>query len=76
MSDAASTFDDIDNLDHAPELASALGNLVVAWATAETAICFAFARISGMSANQTMMGFYRIPTFESRVKTTMALLNQ
>ena len=32
------TFDDLDNLDHDPKLAAALGNMVVAWARADTAL--------------------------------------
>jgi hypothetical protein len=31
------TYLDVDNLDHDPDLAIAMGNMVVAWARAETA---------------------------------------
>lgn len=65
---------DISNLDHAPELASALGNLVVAWANAEVALAFAFAAACGINANLAHFGYYRIPTFEARTKVIRAML--
>lgn len=66
-------FDDIWNLDHEPSIAVALGNMVVAWAHAEAGLSLALASISGMEPNMAILGFYRIPTFESRVKVIRAI---
>lgn len=67
-------FDDIDNLDRDPELAMALGNMVVAWASAETAMAIALSTISGMTPNMALLGYYRIPTFEARNKYILSLM--
>ncbi len=71
---AARTFVDIDNLDHDQDLAVALGNLVIAWAKAETVMVGAFALVCGMSIDHAHFGYYRIPTFDARVKVIRALL--
>jgi hypothetical protein len=67
-------YRDITSFDHDPELATALGNMVAAWAYAESTLCCVLARVSGMNINMAIMGFYRIPTFESRRKFIQALL--
>lgn len=67
-------YKDLTTLDHDPDLAKALGNLAIAWAYAESTLCCVLARISGMNINMTMMGFYRIPTFEARRKYIQALM--
>ncbi|WP_075290204.1 hypothetical protein [Pararhizobium arenae] len=69
-------FTDINNLEDYPDVAAALGNMVVAWADAETAMVFALAAVMGSSANMSMMGYYRIPTFEARVKFILALVDE
>jgi hypothetical protein len=66
----------IKDLSHDPKLAQALGNMVVAWAYAEVMPFATLARITGIGLNMAMIGHYRIPTFESRVKFTLALLSQ
>jgi hypothetical protein len=60
-------FTDIDDLDYDSELAKALGNMVIAWARAETALLFTFASIMDVRVNFAMFGYYKIPTFEARV---------
>ena len=67
-------YKDLTTLNHDPDLAKALGNLVIAWAYAESTLCCALARVSGMNINMAMMGFYRVPTFEARRKFIQALL--
>ncbi len=67
-------FNDISNLDQHPDVAQALGDMIVAWSYAETAIQFAMASICDIPVNQAMMGYYRIPTFESRVKFLQAMI--
>jgi hypothetical protein len=67
-------YKDLTTLNHDPDLAKALGNMMIAWAYAESSLCCAWARISGMNINMAMMGFYRIPTFEARRKVIQALL--
>jgi hypothetical protein len=62
------------DLSHDTELATALGNMVVIWAHAETIMIYALARISGTGVNMAQAGYYRIPTFEARSKFILALL--
>lgn len=52
----------------------ALGNMIVAWSCAEHALVHAMANVTGMDLNQASKGFYRIPTFESRVKFILAMI--
>jgi hypothetical protein len=67
-------YDDISDVDHDPELAAALGNVMVVWAFAETALVLALSRVTGVSVIRATRSYYRIPTFESRVKFIRALL--
>ena len=67
-------FHALTDLSHDPKLAEALGNMVIAWAYAEESLIGALSRISGMSLNKAQAGFYRIPTFESRIKFIRALI--
>lgn len=71
---ATESYTDIDRLDHAPDIAAALGNMVVAWANAETAMVFAFAAVCGINGNFAHFGYYRIPTFDARTKVIRAML--
>lgn len=70
------SYTDIDNLDHAPELAEALGNMVVAWARAELILSNTLALVCGLNVNMALFGYYRIPTFEARVKFIRALITE
>jgi hypothetical protein len=70
----ATSYNDIDNLDHDAEIATALGNMVVAWAKAETILCYTFARVFEIHPNRAFDGFYRIPTFEARVKVILGMV--
>ena len=70
------SFDDLDNLDHDADLAVALGNMVVAWARAETALVKAYAVVAKIHYNLAASAYYRIPTFESRVKVLLALIDE
>jgi hypothetical protein len=65
---------DLDNLDHDSDLANALGNMVVAWARAETVLVTVFAHVTGLHFNMATPAYYRIPTFEARSKVILALL--
>lgn len=67
---------DIDNLDHAPHLVEALGNVMIAWAKAETVLSWAFARVFEIHPNRASFGFYRIPTFEARIKVILGMMEQ
>jgi len=69
-------FHALTDLSHDPKLAEALGNMVIAWAYAEESLIGALSRISGMSLNKAQAGFYRIPTFESRIKFIRALITE
>lgn len=67
-------FYDVDNLDHDQQLAQAMGNMVTAWAAAETALVFVLAAICSLDVNAAIAGYYRIPTFEARTKFIRALI--
>ncbi|MCW4116407.1 hypothetical protein NPA31_015700 [Aurantimonas sp. MSK8Z-1] len=66
------TYNDLDALPNNPDIAEALGNVMIVWAYAEAALSFAFASIAGMPINMALAGFYRIPTFEARTNTLLA----
>ena len=68
------SYRSISDLSHDPELAAALGNAIVAWAEAERMILATLARVMGIGLNNVQPGFYRIPTFEARVKFARALM--
>lgn len=65
---------DLDSLDHDPKMAAALGNMVIVWACTEATLVGVLSRITGIHINMAMMGYYRIPTFDARVKFLLALL--
>ena len=67
-------YDDIYNLDSEPELAQALGNMVVAWARAETALVKTLSRLTGIGKNRALTAYYSIPTFQARIKFLRALV--
>lgn len=67
-------YHSLRNLKHDPELATALGNMVVAWAHAETVLLLTLARVTGASVHMAQAGYYRVPTFESRTKFILGLM--
>ena len=71
-----SPYNALEDLSHDPKLAEALGNMVVAWAYAETVLFATFARVTGIGLNMAMESIARIPTFESRTRFILALLNE
>src|SRR5690242_5604305 len=75
-SSALDRYDDLHNLDNDQALARALGNMVIAWANAETALVFAFSAVADITVNMAIMGYYRVPTFESRVKALRAMIEE
>jgi hypothetical protein len=66
----------LKDLSHAPDLAAALGNMVVAWAYAEHVLLQVISRVTSAGLNMSLAGYYRIPTFESRTKFILALLSE
>jgi hypothetical protein len=64
----------ISGLAHDPELAAALGDMIVVWAYAETILINTTTRVLGSNLNKIQAGYYRIPTFEARVKYLNALI--
>lgn len=56
----------LENFDHDPEIAKALGQMVAAWAFADTMLLSVIARICDISLNMAMSGYHSIPTFEAR----------
>jgi hypothetical protein len=66
----------IDNLDHDPRLATALGNMLVAWAYAEYTLVNTLAAIMAIDPNMAWVTYYRVPTFEARVKVIRAAITE
>lgn len=69
------SFVDLDNLDHDSDLAAALGNMMIAWARAETAMVKAWAMVTDMHYNLAAAVYYNIPTFDSRTKALLAMID-
>lgn len=67
-------FDDIWDLDHDPELAEALGTLLIAWAAAESRMVWVFSRVCQLDINRANEAYHQMPTFDSRIKVLRALL--
>jgi hypothetical protein len=66
----------IQNLDEEPELAAALGNMVIAWSYAEQALMNVMGRVTGLPLNTVLGAYYRIPTINSRMQFLLVLLEQ
>lgn len=67
------TYVDLDNLDHDPQLAQALGNMVVAWARAETALIKILSLVTNLHYNEAAAAYYAMPTFESRTRALLSI---
>ena len=65
-------YDDLSNFNHDEKIAIALGNLIVTWAYAEATLSFCLAEVFQIEPNMAIATYYRIPTFESRVKFLLA----
>lgn len=72
--DMADGFRSLKTLETAPDIAAALGDMVVAWANAESALLWALSHAAQIDANLTLTMYYRIPTFEARTKVIRAIL--
>ena len=70
------SFGNLSNLKHDPELAKALGNMVVVWSHAEQALVHLLGTIGNMPSAMACAAYYRIPTFESRVKVICGMLTE
>lgn len=66
----------ISDLSYDEKLATALGNMVVVWSHAERTLMRVIWRCTGIDEQMNQASFYRIPTFESRVKYVRALLSE
>jgi hypothetical protein len=78
MSDRLSDYAgyvDLDDLQHDPKLAEALGHMVVVWARAETSLLNIFAHIMNIHFNRATLSYYRIPTYEARTKVLLSALD-
>lgn len=64
----------LDKLRGNDDIAMALGNMIVAWSHAEEALVLAMSVVGRIDIDQAAHGFYRIPTFESRVKFILAMI--
>lgn len=73
---AMTKFSALKDLSCDPKLAEALGNMVVIWAFAEEQLIATLARVTNTSLNMAMTGYYRIPTFEARIKFIRALITE
>jgi hypothetical protein len=66
----------LDDLRAHTELAQALGSMIVAWSSAERALLDALQLVSGLSPIAAHTMYFRMPTFETRVKVIQAMLEQ
>jgi hypothetical protein len=58
-----------------PEIANALGEMVVVWANAEISLIGALTRVSGSdNINQMQRAYYHLPTFDTRIKFIRSLI--
>ncbi|HVV33035.1 MAG TPA: hypothetical protein VHC73_07390 [Vitreimonas sp.] len=72
----AMAYFNIDNLDHDPKLAQALGNMLVAWAFGEYTLVSTLAAVFDIDTNMAWVAYYRVPTFEARVKMIRAAITE
>lgn len=56
------------------DLAEALGNMVIAWASAESVLIQVFSEVAAMDIDMAHIAYYRIPTFEARTKVLAAII--
>jgi hypothetical protein len=68
------TFGGLRDLKHDPELANALGNMVVIWSNAEQALMNLLHKMTGTPHPMATAAYYKIPTFEARVKALRAMI--
>ena len=59
---------EMDDLSHDPQIATALGNLIVAWSGAEMMLGICMSQVFNVEENMALDSFFLIPTFESRTK--------
>jgi hypothetical protein len=60
--------------DESAAIKTALGEMVIAWSHADTELIFMMAYILNIDPNMAAMGYYHIPTFESRVKFIRSII--
>jgi hypothetical protein len=65
----------LTTLKNFPEIAAALGEMVIAWANAEIGLIGALTRVSGSdNLNQMQRAYYHLPTFDTRIKYIRSLI--
>jgi hypothetical protein len=70
------TFGGIRDLKHDPKLAEALGHMVVVWSNVDQALVNLLHKMTTCSRPMASAAYYRIPTFESRIKVLLAVLRE
>jgi hypothetical protein len=63
------------NLDHAPKIAKALGDMVVAWSSAEKTLITVLQVITGADYGTCAVTYYSVPAFDGRVRLIKNLLS-
>ena len=69
-------YSSLRTLEHDPDLAAALGNMIIAWAYAEEALIGATARILSSGLNLVQAGYYAMPTVDARINFTRELITE
>jgi hypothetical protein len=64
----------VRDLDYDPDLANALGRMIVAWSGADGALIDLFCRMTSTTWPMASRAYYRIPTFDSRIQMLTAML--
>ena len=76
MANAAISYTALVNWKRHPDIATAFGEMVLAWANAENVMLFTFSHAAQIDANLALLTYYRIPTFEARTKVIVSLLSE
>jgi hypothetical protein len=63
-----------DSLDHAPDIAKAIGDMVVAWSAAEQGLVSVLTIITGTGYGMAATTYYSMPAFDGRVRLIKNLL--
>jgi len=66
----------LPNLQKYPDVANALGEMLIAWARMDGALIGALARTSGANLHQMQRGFHHLPTFETRIRFIRSLISE
>ena len=74
MADKA-PYESLVNLNHDPDLALALGNLIIVWSDVERSLVVVLHNVLGIHMDRCAEMFYSLPNFEARIRLISTLLS-